>query len=129
MHVCVCMYMYRYWRGYVIYGLRTVLYNSCVVICMCYTSKSEYHSIHRAEKDSNDTLFSVTCSQPVDGEKLTYDALILYNTYIQVRTPNSMQEDSWPLFRAPLPSRYHLKKRTALPPATKLLSHVDHPKN
>lgn len=62
----------------------------------------------------NDTLLSVTCSQPVDEERLTcarsqaltyvvYEyvqyihtgTIRMYSTY---DTPNSMQEDSWPLF-------------------------------
>lgn len=107
-----------------------VQFITCSSCYIYYTSKSEYHSNHKAEKTQmTHCSLSLTLSHPMGRDLPATLSFSNIRTYTQVRTPNSMQEDSWPFFRAPIPSRYHVKKRTALPPETKLLSHVDHPKN
>lgn len=53
---CACVHVCMYWWGYVIYVLRTyILYCTIHYLLECcryiyYTSKSEYHSNHKAEK-------------------------------------------------------------------------------
>lgn len=126
-NVHVCMY-----GAMLIYVLRTVLYNSGVII---YTIPRNQNTITKLKRLKwTHCSLSLALSQSMGRDlpaTLSFSNIRTYK-YIQVQTPSSMQEDSWPHFRAPKPSRYHVKKRTAhaaLPPETKLLSHVDHPKN
>lgn len=123
---CACVHVRMYWWGYVIYVLRTVLYNSLPARVLLYILYLEIRIPFHEKTQMTHCSLSLTLMGRDLPATLSFSNI---RTYTQVRTPNSMQEDSWPFFRAPIPSRYHVKKRTALPPETKLLSHVDHPKN
>lgn len=124
--------------AHVLVGLCNIRTTYCIVqfiTCssvVIYTIPRNQNTIpiQQAEKTQmTHCSLSLTLSHPMGRDLPATLSFSNIRTYTQVRTPNSMQEDSWPFFRAPIPSRYHVKKRTALPPETKLLSHVDHPKN